>query len=496
MPKTRSFEPIKLYGKLEDKIDSLVSQLERSRVIKSVVNTLSTPQTYTSSPVSSYTITKIQASPGSTEPTVDPSSPEQCLAEFRVKMLKYFPFMHLPYNAEWMYTHRPFLFTCIQAASSRSTKVKLELGEKIKQTLIQRVYFDNNAHSVDLDLLLGLLTFIAWGHDNLLNGTSARVSRFSHLAMTLVFSLRLNKPPPQESNMLPLEKTSSNTDNPARTLEERRAVLGCFVVSSVVSSYFAQIDTMQWTPYMDECIEVLSEQKESMYDEAFVQQVKLQRLAEDIEDIKGRDKLPPAFFSAGLRYRLNDIKMQLSPQLLQDEIMLSSIYYTELSISGLMLCNKNFTDSQELESLYQCLNTIKSALENFFRLPASEYFGIPFPFFTQLARTIVMLIKLSTSTDAFWDSALVTGEIDVLQVLDRLLNNMDEAQTAMGDQAKDGYLDKAFKVFTSVRSWCSSRLDRKIGEVMSDPLCDGNFESNIQLEDFFLDDAWFKDYLI
>ncbi|KAJ5537007.1 hypothetical protein N7513_010193 [Penicillium frequentans] len=549
MPKTRSFEPIKLYGKaclncskskckcvsqpgghgcercrrlkkhctpgkavrsrnaesnnpirriaqLEDKIDSLVSELERSRVIKPVANSLSTPQTHISSPVSSYTITKIQAPPASTEPTVDPSSPEQCLAEFRVKMLKYFPFMHLPYNAEWMYTHRPFLFTCIQAAASRSTKIKLELGEKIKQTLIQRVYFDNNAHSVDLDLLLGLLTFIAWGHDNLLNGTSARVSRFSHLAMTLVFSLRLNKPPPQESNMLPLEKTSSNTDSPARTLEERRAVLGCFVVSSVVSSYFAQIDTMQWTPYMDECIEVLSEQNESMYDEAFVQQVKLQRLAEDIEDIKGRDKLPPAFFSAGLRYRLNDIKTHLSPQLLQDGIMLSSIYYTELSISGLMLCNKNFTDSQELESLYQCLNTIKSALENFFRLPASEYFGIPFPFFTQLARTIVILIKLSTSTDASWDSALVTGEIDVLQVLDRLLNNMDEAQTAMGDQAKDGYLDKAFKIFASVRSWCFSRLHREVGERVSDSLCDGSLESDIQLEDFFLDDAWFKDYLI
>lgn len=176
--------------------------------------------------------------------------------------------------------------------------------------------------------------------------------------------------------------------------------------------------------------------------------------------------------------------------------MLSSIYYTELSISGLMLCNKNFTGSQELESLYQCLNTIKSALENFFRLPASEYFGIPFPFFTQLARTIVILIKLSTSTDACWDSALVTGEIDVLQVLDRLLNNLKEAQTAMGDQAKDGYLDKAFKIFASVRSWCYSRFHRKVGEVVSDTFCDGNLESDIQLEDFFLDDAWFKDYLI
>ncbi|KAJ5993229.1 hypothetical protein N7451_008953 [Penicillium sp. IBT 35674x] len=490
-----SNNPTRRIAQLEDKIDSLVSQLEHSRVIEPVANPLSAPKTYTSSPISVSPIANIQAPPVSTDLKADPS-PEQCLADFRMKMLKYFPFMHLPHNAEWMYTHRPFLLTCIIAAASRSTKVKLELGEKIKQTLIQRVYFDNNAHSVDLDLLLGLLTFIAWGHDNLLNGTSARVSRFSHLAMTLVFSLRLNKPSPHESNMLPLEKTCFDTVGPARNLEERRAVLGCFVVSSVVSSYFAQIDTMQWTPYMDECIKVLSEQNESMYDEAFVQQVKLQRVAEDIEDLKERDKFPPAFFTAGLRYRLNDIKMHMSSQLLQDEIMLSSIYYTELSISALMLCNQNFTDSQELESLYQCLNTIKSALENFFRIPASEYVGMPFPFFTQLARTIVMLIKLSTPTDASWDSALVTGEIDVLQVMDRLLNKIDEAQTAMDDQAKDGYLDKAFKIFASVRSWCSSRLHRKFGEVVPDTFYDGNLESDIHLENFFLDDAWFKNYLI
>lgn len=179
--------------------------------------------------------------------------------------------------------------------------------------------------------------------------------------------------------------------------------------------------------------------------------------------------------------------------------MLSSIYYTELSISGLMLCNKSFTNFQELESLYQCLNIIKSALENFFKLPASEYFGMPFPFFTQLARNIVVLIKLSTKTDASWDSALVTGEIDILHVMDRLLNNINEAKTAIGDMAKDGSLDKASKIFASVRSWCSSRLHRKEVEgVMSDSavFCDGSIENDIQLEHFLFDDAWFKDYLI
>lgn len=142
---------------------------------------------------------------------------------------------------------------------------------------------------------------------------------------------------------------------------------------------------------------------------------------------------------------------------------------------------------------------IKSALENFFKLPTSEYFGMPFPFFTQLARTIVVLIKLSTKRDAFWDSALVTGEIDVLQVMDRLLKNIDEARIAIGDEGKDGNLEKAFKIFASVRSWCSSRLHRKEFEgVVSDTagVCDGNIGTYMQLEDLLLDDAWFQDYLV
>ncbi|KAJ5648060.1 hypothetical protein N7490_004432 [Penicillium lividum] len=504
---TESSNSIHRIAILEDKIDSLVSHLESNRVMKPVAS--STPQPYTGLPMSLDPTTASRSASIPTESTLD-YSPEECLAEFRGKMLKYFPFMHLPYDAKWLSTHRPFLFTCIKAASLQQTKVKVELGEEIKETLIRRIYFDNDRNAVNLDLLLGLLTFIAWGHDNLLQGTAARVSRFTQLAMTLVFSLRLNKPAPQESNMLPMDKPCSSSDVPARTLEERRAILGCFVLSSIVSSYFSQIDTMQWTPYMDECVEALTESNESVYDEMFIQQVKLQRVALDIEDIKETHKVPAAFYSAGLRHRVNHIKNHMSSQLFRDgecdpgfsdespltstEIMLSSIYYTELSISGLMLCNKNLPNSQELESLHECLSIIRSALENFFRIPISEYHGMSFPFFIQLARTIVVLIKLSTSRDAFWDSTLVSGTIDVLQVMDRLLDNIHEAKTMIGDQGKDGFLDKASKIFASVRSWCSSNLPRKIG--VGNVVCDRTLDNGQKFEDLFLDDAWLKDYLV
>lgn len=123
------------------------------------------------------------------------------------------------------------------AASAQSTQTKIELGERIKETLTERIFLDNDSTAVNIDLLLGLLTFLAWGHDHLLHGTAARLSRFTQLAMSLVFDLRLNKPLPDDPNMLPVGGNCLVLNDPARSLEERRAVLGCFVMSSMFVSH-------------------------------------------------------------------------------------------------------------------------------------------------------------------------------------------------------------------------------------------------------------------
>lgn len=203
-----------------------MSLLGASQVLNAPLDadSLSPPASNFSSPLSSGAIVAIPAS--------DPS-PEECLTNFRKHMLKYFAFLHLPSDTQWLRRERPFLFLSIMAASSQSTQTKLALGERIKQILMQRIFLDNDPGAVNIDLLLGLLTFLAWGHDHLLHRTAAKVSRFTQLAMTLVFDLRLNKPLPDDSNMLPIGGNYTTSRGPTRSLEERRAVLGCFVMSSM-----------------------------------------------------------------------------------------------------------------------------------------------------------------------------------------------------------------------------------------------------------------------
>ncbi|CAM1508658.1 Fc.00g055060.m01.CDS01 [Cosmosporella sp. VM-42] len=347
------------------------------------------------------------------------------------------------------------------AAYSQSTQTKIALGERVKQILAQRLVLDNDPGAIDIDLLLGLLTFLAWGHDNLLHGTPLSLSRYTQMAMTIVFDLRLNKPLIDDSNMLPIGSLPWNRPNariPARSLEERRGVLGCFVMSSIVSGYFAQIDAMQWTPYMEECLDFLSQNGESLSDEIFVHQVRLQRIAVEVETVRNTTTAPPAFYINALQVKLDQAKSYISPQLLQDGALNAAVYSTELSISGLALSKHHAPIIERLEYLYTCLRTVKSALDSFFKIPLTDYPGISFPYFTQLARYIAVLYKLSTLDDPSWDKCLVRSTVDVIQVMDQLICNIELARAADDKGSAGGLLDRSTRIFMSVRSRCAAKF--------------------------------------
>ena len=320
---------------MEEKLDGIVQLLGGGPVALNNASNLGvdhlTPPASTSIAISPLSTTSGASSVPSSL-TLD-LSPEQCLADFRTHALKHFAFLHIPVDAQCLRRERPFLFLCIMAVSAQSTQTKIELGERIKETLTERMFLNNDSAAINIDLLLGLLTFLAWGHDHLLHGTAARLSRFTQLAMSLVFDLRLNKPLPDDPNMLPVGGHCVVPNGLARSLEERRAVLGCFVMSSTfvsrpckrhfsdslsVSSYFAQIDAMQWTPYMEECLDVLSRSTESPYDEMFAHQVRLQRIAGEVESVRSTTTSPTAFYLTALQNKVNEVKAQISPHLQQE----------------------------------------------------------------------------------------------------------------------------------------------------------------------------------
>ncbi len=226
--------PIARLDQLEGKLDNLVSILGSGGALSTPspsINHISPGASSSRSVSSSIGASTAPASLASTA-SVEPSA-EQYLDYFRTHLLKYFPFLHLPpeTDAHQLRRDRPFLWLCLVAAASQSTHTKIQLGDTIKQEVTRRIFLDN-VPTLNIDLLLGLLVFLVWGHNQLLTSNPAQLARFTQLATTLVFDLRLNKTPSEEANMLRDSQCLDPIKAP-RSLEEKRAVLGCFVLSSM-----------------------------------------------------------------------------------------------------------------------------------------------------------------------------------------------------------------------------------------------------------------------
>jgi len=164
------------------------------------------------------------------------------------------------------------------------------------------------------------------------------------MAISLVFELRLNRPLIKDlsrvSNLCSLGYAVSEIPIVARTMDDRRAVLGCFVLSSMyvsffttghnanlcylrVSLYFAKIDALRWSPYMDECLQVIAESGNAD-DDLLVHQVRLQLISERVMHASWNDggiehgessKATPTFYLKALQNQLNQFKRSLPAHL-------------------------------------------------------------------------------------------------------------------------------------------------------------------------------------
>jgi len=156
---------------------------------------------------------------------------------FRARMLPSFPFLDLgpAMTIGYLRQHRPFLLHAIHTVSTFSTQERLAKTEELKRTLFTSAF--SNVES-NIDLLLGVLTYLAWSTDPFLGGADL-VSRLMMLAISLVYDLRLFKPSSLDAQLM-MAITQGGADvngpdaseTPYALLERQRAVLACFFLSS------------------------------------------------------------------------------------------------------------------------------------------------------------------------------------------------------------------------------------------------------------------------
>lgn len=307
-------------------------------------------------------------------PFVSPSAASISLEIFRSRMLHHFPFVHFPANltADQLRLDRPFLFRAIICVTLASAEDKRISSLELKRVLCEAAFLqrlpqqkEHQPQHQTVDLLLGLLVYIAWGWEHLLSRRS--LSRLMVVAISLVGELRfLDQPVPDitytirclepqgvcddvyGSTTATTAKITPAGSEMAHTqiyLERQRAILGCFVLGSTISAYFSQVDAPRWTPQMDEGLVAIvasgnSTGAECPSDAALAIQVHLQLLATKAAQVREQAQLPdhpppetlssPALlYIKTLMVQLQELRASIPPAFQQHFGRLNSSFFKE-----------------------------------------------------------------------------------------------------------------------------------------------------------------------
>ncbi|OGM51076.1 hypothetical protein ABOM_000196, partial [Aspergillus bombycis] len=485
----RKLKPLSKRVQLEHKLDGLMTLLASAGQSQLQPLSLSTSNTGTS--MNTNIVTSGAESPNSNSELLGAvisvpylgkdSEEEACLASFREEKLPVFPVVHIPdtLSAKDVKEQSPFLWRCIAAVQCKHPSRQSELCASIREVAGKRLLVDCTK---SLDLLQGVLVYLAWV-TYLTQPQKSSLCIYTQMAIGLVFELGLNKPAPPDLCMatsncnavghLPHLKPSLSTK---RTMNERRAVLGCFVLSSLIAQFLGRMDPLRWTPHMEECLNTLSESDESPNDIVLAQITRTRLLAdmilqgpwnENLYDIDIASRAPASFHMKAIQTRFQTLKSKIPVDLAENRSILFHLIHTEVSLYETALSkpttNTEYTDPQRLDHLYTCLKAVKAFCELLISVPVAELTSIALPDLIYTSHCLVTLFRLSTFDYPGWDRAIVRSTLDLVFITGQLADRLNTVAQVVGihseGELRDPYSKLAMMMLKIRGEWASILSD-------------------------------------
>ncbi|UNI22367.1 hypothetical protein JDV02_008263 [Purpureocillium takamizusanense] len=357
---------------------------------------------------------------------------DQCLETFRAHHLRAFPFLHIPPSTSAADVQRewPFLWLNIRASCCKPYARQQALELKVRETIAQKMLVDLER---SLDLLLGLLTYLSWAEGKYRG--KPLLSAYSSLATALLFDLRLDRScreiPCRESNVSkayshPIKQVVAAVD---RNNVERRAVLGCYVVTATIA-WFLRMKPIGWTVHMEDCLSHLAQYPEVPGDCKLVATARLFRIMEEVHSVSTWRKVEstssqPQFYVKGLRAMLDNVKDITPPQVLQDKMIRSYLCMAEALICELALHARqqqqpaSVVDFERTNCFYTCLQALQGCVDNFLTFTPEEAFSHPMPMHLHFSRSTHILYRLCLLDDPACDRAAVLRTVDLLGAVEK-----------------------------------------------------------------------------
>ncbi|KAL5612706.1 hypothetical protein BROUX41_004205 [Berkeleyomyces rouxiae] len=389
---------------------------------------------------------KLAMTPSWLPQDLSPADEESILNLFRTENMTYFPFVYIPNDvtAKQVKAERPFLWLAITAVVSKSASVKVRNSALLREVVGHHLMRDNPA---SLDMLQGLIVFLAWGNHQMSRNIKSFMCIYIHMAMSILTVLTISKPHNEYLLSLQSSPPSSFSD---REMDEKRAALGCYYISSSLSYFLhigSSIQSMSWMPYMDEYLAEISAKQQSPHDNVLVIMIKCQLVTKEatslLRDTSERNepksectKIMQTMQYKMLQTRMTEVKNSVPPELRDHYAIQSVINTAEMSINDVSCWDISPTEpwinTERIAILSRCFSILKDWFARFQEIPIRLYISLPFNFWFQLFRNCCILCKLTTIDQKGWDRVYVRQSLDVLAVINEISQNFRNAACEAG----------------------------------------------------------------
>ncbi|KAH8645827.1 hypothetical protein BX600DRAFT_478039 [Xylariales sp. PMI_506] len=444
------------------------------------------------------------------------SEDENCMDIFRNGHLKLYPFIYLSptVTARELQLDMPFLWMTIVASSTRFPAQQVSLSTTIRETLARRVIVENERN---MDIFLGLLVYLTWSHN--FNSGQPQLCMLSNMAYALATDLRINEIPAfiEDSHLgssTPFSLPVVPQAGKVRPSEKRRALLAFYTATSI-ASIMLRFDPPHWSSSMDEAVQTLSnprkihdEEHGHPNDEILVSIARLVCIENEAARVARQTTREPhkyaseMFHIKALEILFDQTRASLSSAVLQNNLLLSFLYGTQILIYELALLppNSSLVDQnvnlKRLGYLQACVCAAKHSLDNFLLFDSTQYTYLPISIMFHFGRSLQVLYWLSMPRHFGWDYLSVRSEVDILGYMTQIAARMDQAHESFkvqhGDAEHDVFSRAAEVLRKTTESWSQKfasmqdNLASCAGQA-GDP--DGSWPDLVN----FQDEHWFMD---
>ncbi|KAG9229713.1 hypothetical protein BJ875DRAFT_522221 [Amylocarpus encephaloides] len=406
------------------------------------------PIHYSVFPLPDYTFNQLQDPITKGFLTVE--SAQHVLGVFCTRATK-FPFVTLPHNVslDTLRRDHPFLLIAMLTFGTfDDAKLQDQLEAELRETLMKKIF---NHGEKNLDLLQGLLVYLAWYHF-FFKPERQQIYQLSQVAIAMSVDLGINRPYKPQDVLDPIPLCWLPSGDPQKImseeLERRRTYLGCYYLVGSLSQGLRKPSNVHYNSYTEECCQVLTQVKERESDHLIQYFVRLQRFSDDVDaafNYTGTMELPELdpgrveVLSKSFQGQLKKIETGFPPEA-WDSVSITMTFYRHRiylhevgfhakppqELAGAPVHRRSwYHATKRNDELISAMQAAKDYLDRFLALSSDDLRDFLLPDFVHLIYSILIMGSFASPLDApTLDRERVRQIADLNTYLDALIDKM------------------------------------------------------------------------